>query len=67
MRCVPAVLDGVVSASWQHLGDLGPLISQLFLHLHNNAVFFGGPLTLFDVWLQVIVVALATLLATARL
>ena len=55
----------VVCAAGQELGDLAPLVAILLVRLHNLSIFFGRPLVLLYVRVQVVVPALATLLADA--
>ena len=64
---VPAVLDGIVCATRQHFGDHGPLVAPFLLHLDDDSVLFVGPVALGDAHLQVVVVALAALLARAAI
>ena len=47
------------------LGNLGPLIAVLHLELHKRLVLVVGPVPLADVGSQVVVIALAALLASS--
>lgn len=38
--CVEVVLDGVVRATWHHLGHFSPLGSKLLEQLEDEFVFF---------------------------
>lgn len=49
------VLDIVVSATWEELGDLGPLIAELIVELDDLAVLLISPLVLLDVGVEVVV------------
>jgi len=60
---IPSVLDGIVRATWESLGDFGPSITQLLVRSNQCLVFFVCPLTLLDGWVEVIVPPLPTLFA----
>ena len=47
------------------LSNLGPFISILLIHSHEQLVFFFGPISLFDLRVEVIIVSLATLFSGA--
>ena len=55
----------VVGASGKLLGDLGPLVAQRPLQLHDDAVLFRGPRALLDARVELVVPPLAALLAIA--
>ena len=60
---VPVVLDGVVGAALQVLGNDGPLV---FVHAILNVedeLLLETPIVLFDPWIQMVVPALTALLA----
>ena len=60
---VPVVLDGVVRATLEHLCDLCPLIADYAVHQEKDPLFLLVPVDLLDAGVQVVVPALATLLA----
>mmetsp|Transcript_3158 Transcript_3158/g.9795 ORF Transcript_3158/g.9795 Transcript_3158/m.9795 type:complete len:215 (-) Transcript_3158:225-869(-) len=62
---VPVVLDGVVRAPRQQLGDLRPLVAVRLVRFHENAVLLLAPAVALDVRVEVVVPALAALLANA--
>ena len=62
-RRVPVVLGRVVRATWQVLGDVRPLVSKLAVQLEQHPVFLEGPGVLADIVVEVVVPALAALLA----
>lgn len=64
-RGVPMVLHCVVSTTRQLFRDLGPAVAILRLHCHDDIVFFRGPRTFFDCWVELVVPPLTTLLAIA--
>ena len=49
------VLDGVVRAARQQLGDLGPLVAQPLVGLDDDAVLVLGPRRLVDARMQMVV------------
>ena len=61
------VLDGVVRAAFEHLGDLRPLIIDDAVHEEQNPLLFFVPVNFLDSGVQVIVPSLATLLADAAI
>ena len=62
---VPVVLDGVVRAPLEELGDLRPLVSEVLVLLHDDAVLLLAPRPLLDTGVQVVVPPLAALLPDA--
>ena len=60
---VPSILDGIVGASGQTFGNLGPSISKLGVSLNEGFVFTVRPLALVDARIEMIVPSLSTLLA----
>ena len=62
---VEAVLDRVVRPPGHVLGDDGPLLAELLVQLHEIFVLFERPLFSNDLWVQMIVVTLSTLLPGA--
>ena len=62
---VPVVLDGVIGAPDEGLGDLGPLVAVLRVGDDELAVLLAAPLLALDVGVEVVVPALAALLADA--
>ena len=64
---VEVILNVVISAAWQKLSDLGPLVAKIVVQLNNFSVLIICPLVFLDIRVQVIVPPLAALLAdTAR-
>lgn len=61
------VLDRVVSAAFEDLGDLGPLVVDDSVHEEQDPLFFLAPVDLLDSWVQVVVPPLAALLAHAAI
>ena len=59
------VFDGVVGAAGQMLGDLGPFVTHLRVQVVEQLVFGVRPSCLFDVGIEMVVPAFATLLAQA--
>ena len=59
------VLDVVVRSSRKPLGDLGPLVTEFFVRLAHDVFLILRPVSLVDVRVQVVVPALAALLARA--
>ena len=64
---IPVVLDRVVGAALEDLGDLGPLVIHDAVHKEQDPLFFLVPVNFLDSWIQVIVPALATLLSYATI
>jgi hypothetical protein len=52
---VPVVLDGVVCAARQQLGDLSPPVAVHAVSLHEHLLFLSGPCVLLDGWVQLVV------------
>ena len=65
-RRVPSVLDLVVRAAGQCLGNVGPLVAHRLMRLEELLVFLECPVALVDDRVQVIVPPLAALLARPR-
>ena len=61
------VLNVVIGAAGEELRDLGPSIAVLEMQIKNFLVLFFRPPVLLDVWVQVVVPPLATLLSNATL
>mmetsp|Transcript_23593 Transcript_23593/g.52987 ORF Transcript_23593/g.52987 Transcript_23593/m.52987 type:complete len:231 (+) Transcript_23593:851-1543(+) len=62
---VPVVLHVVVCAAGQALGDLGPLIAQFLVRFGHDPLLLLCPVGLVDMRVEVVVPALAALLARA--
>jgi len=60
---VPMVLNGVVSATLKHLGNLSPLVPVVSVHEVEDPLFLLAPADLFDLRVQMIVPPLSALLA----
>lgn len=60
---VPVVLDRVVTAAKQDVGDFGPAIVYGLLENEKNPVLFYGPRPLFAQGIQLVVPSLAALLS----
>ena len=54
-RRVIMVLNMIICPAFQVLGDLRPAVAVDLMVLEDFVVFFGSPLHLLDVWIQVIV------------
>lgn len=54
-RRVVMVLDVIVCSAGQVLGDLRPLVAVDFVEFEDLLIFFGGPLVLLNVWVQMVV------------
>ena len=54
-RRVIMVLNMIICPAFQVLGDLRPAVAVDLMVLEDFVVFFGSPLHLLDVWVQVIV------------
>lgn len=66
LQCgVEPVLYVVVGPARKILGDLGPAIAELLVRVDDGLVLLRRPFVLLDVWIQVIVPALAALLTNA--
>ena len=52
---VVMVLDVIICAAGEVLGDLGPAVTIDFVELKNSLVFLVSPLNLFNVWIEMIV------------
>lgn len=59
------ILDGVVGAAFEDLGDLGPLVAHNAMHEEEDPFLLFVPVDLLDARVEVVVPALATLLAYA--
>ena len=59
------VLDGIVGATRQALGNLSPLVPEQLLCLIDDPLFFFGPWVLLDGWIEVIEPSRAALLTGA--
>ena len=57
------ILDRVVGASLEHLSDLGPLVVDDAVHQEQDPLFLLVPVDLLDARVEVVVPALAALLA----
>lgn len=64
---VPPVLHGIVATAMQSTSNLGPSLAHLSHHHLDSDTFFGRDGIVIQVWLQVLVISLATLLRRARL
>jgi len=62
---VESVLDRIISAAIDTLGDIAPAIAMDQVQPHNEEIFLHRPLSLGDVRVQVVVPALAALLSNA--
>ena len=60
---VPVVLDGVVSATLEHLGYLSPLVAVVSVHQIEDPLFLTAPADLLDLRVQMVVPALTALLS----
>ncbi len=60
---VPMVLNRVVSATLENIGDVGPLVAQRCVCLEHPCILLRRPVPLADAWVQVVVPALSALLA----
>lgn len=59
------ILDGVVSASVEVLGDLGPPVAEGLVGQEEQPLLVVAPVLLLDVGVEVVVPSLAALLADA--
>ena len=55
MRGVEVILDAIVATTGKFFGDVGPLISKLFMLVKNLLLLTLVDWRLIDVWVQVIV------------
>ena len=55
----------VVGAAGQHLGDVGPLVAHRLVRVEQRLILRAGPLTLVDIWVEVVVPPLPALLSRA--
>jgi hypothetical protein len=62
---VKTIFDVVVCSSRQKFCDLAPFVSVLFVSLNDGSIFVTGPFVFLDVRIQVVVPALAALLANS--
>ena len=60
---VPVVLDGVLGATLENLGDFSPLVSMVFLENVQDKVLLEAPFGLFNLWVKVVVPSLPALFA----
>ena len=49
------VLDGVVGATLEHLGDLGPLVVDDAVHEEEDPLLLLAPVDLLDAWVEMVV------------
>lgn len=56
---VPEILDGVVGSTEEHLGDVGPSQVLLSAEDEDHPLFFNAPVSALDLWVEVVVPALA--------
>ena len=61
-RSVQVVFYRVFCPTLEHLSNLSPLVTVLFLQNEKYQVFLSTPLSLFDFWVEMVVPPLATLL-----
>jgi hypothetical protein len=59
------ILDGIVSAAIEVFGDLRPSIPQGLVSQKEQPLLVVAPVLLLDVWIEVVMPSLATLLADA--
>jgi len=59
------VLNSVVGAPRQQLGDVRPLVTILLLGFEDDAILLVAPGGLLDVWVEVVVPPLTTVLPNA--
>lgn len=64
---VPPILDGVIAAPTQPARDLCPTFAHFSHHLLDKHALLGGDWLVVEVGLQVLVIALATLLGRSSL
>lgn len=62
-RRVPVVLDGVVSPTFENLGDLSPLVSEFSVLEIENPLFIITPGNLLDFGIQVVMPSFSALLS----
>lgn len=60
---VKSILDCIVGASFDLLGNVAPSVAVHEMQLHDEHIFLDRPFTLRNVWVQVVVPSLTTLLA----
>jgi len=60
---IPVVLDGVVGATFKHLGYLSPLVAVVAVHQIEDPLFLSAPADLLYLRVQVVVPALTALLS----
>lgn len=59
---VPMVFDGVISATFQNIGNISPLVGLISIQKIKNPFFLGGPLSVsLDHGIQMIVPSLPAL------
>ena len=61
------VLDGVVGAALEDLGDLSPLVVDDPVHEEQDPFFLLTPVDFLDEWIEVVVPSLSALLADSIL
>ena len=61
------VLDCVVGATLEHLGNLGPFVIDDAVHEEEDPLLFLAPIDLLDARIQMIVPSLTALLADATI
>ena len=59
------VLNRVVCAPFEHLGDLGPLVVHDTVHQKQDPLFLLVPVAFLDAGVEMVVPSLTTLLADA--
>ena len=64
-RRIPPVLDGVVGAARQELGDLGPAVAETVVCVDDDLVLGLSPWVLVDARAEVVAPALAALFCYA--
>ena len=62
---IPVVLDRIIGAPEEHIGELSPAILGIHLQDEEDPVFFNAPLILHDEWVQMVIPSLAALLTSA--
>ena len=60
---VPVILDGVVGASYEKFGHLGPTLLWARFKNEENPLFFAGPRVSLKKWIKLVVPPLSALLA----
>lgn len=57
------ILDGIICPTRQQFGNLGPMITEFFVRLNDDPLLIVGPLSFDNLWIEMVMPALATLLA----